>query len=318
MGRTDEVQFMLECVAEWRRLGARVTFEPGWERRGNGLRGNYEGALVHHTATPSSAVRPNPTRALLLTGRPDLTGPLCNVTGPWCEAGDPWLHVVAAFPANHAGASGGPSMGPLPKTSLFNPRVMGLEVDYAGTAPMAAGQRAAAFIFMQGTTRVLRRSIEYARAHAETSVTGKWDIGRASGKTEDMAAFRRDAAAYTLTTEDIGMTIGEDILKALQGYGRRIEIIQESLLPGYGGRIEHTEELAQDIAGKLVGYGNRIENTEAQTSALVAQMGALAGMVQAATANGGGLTEAQARAAAEEGAEAALAKLGATLTNVTT
>ena len=195
MGRTDEVQFMLECAAEWRRLGARVTFEPGWESRGNGLQGNYEGCIVHHTASNSSFAKPNPTRSILINGRPDLPGPLCNVTGPWCEDSDPWLHVIAAFPANHAGASGGRSMGPLPVTSLFNPRVLGLEVDYSGNVPMTVGQRKAALIFARGATNVLQRSIEYVRAHAETSVTGKWDVGYAAGKTYDMAAFRRDAAA---------------------------------------------------------------------------------------------------------------------------
>lgn len=202
MGRTDEVQFMLQCVAEWRRLGARVTFEPGWETRGNGLQGNYEGCLVHHTASPSSAARPFPTRSVLIGGRSDLPGPLCNVAGPWCADNDPLLHVIAAFPANHAGASGGRSMGPLPVSSLFNPRVLGLEIDYAGSTPMTGGQRRAALIFTRGTTSVLGRSTEYARAHAETSITGKWDAGYASGKTIDMAAFRRDAAAITAAQED--------------------------------------------------------------------------------------------------------------------
>jgi hypothetical protein len=319
MGRRDAVQFTLEYAAEARRLGAEVTFEPGWEKRGNGLAADYEGAEVHHTGFGSSAAKTFPGKSTLLAGRPDLGGPLTNVGGPWCPPERPRLHIFAAHPSNNAGASSTRSknLGPMPVSSLFNKHVWALEIDYGGDVPMAPGQRVAALIHARATTNVLRRSTEYVRAHFETSITGKWDPGYAPFKSIDMGAFRRDAATYIpTTTEDIDMAIGDDILKALQGYGRRIEIIQENLLPGYGGRIEHTEELAQDIAGKLVGYGNRIENTEAQTSALVAQMGALAGMVQAATASGGGLTEAQARAAAEEGAEAALAKLGATLAGV--
>jgi hypothetical protein len=199
MGRTDEAQFFLELIAEWRRLGARVTVEPGAETRGNGTQGNYEGASVHHTASVTSLAKPNPTRSLLIDGRSDLSGPLCNVTGPACAENDPWLHVIAFYPANHAGASGGSSMGPMPVTSLFNPRTVGLEIDYAGSTPMLPGQYKAALIFARGIANVLERSTEYIRAHAETSITGKWDPGYAPGKTIDMAAFRRDAAAYTAT-----------------------------------------------------------------------------------------------------------------------
>lgn len=197
MGRRDAVQFTLEVVARARALGATVTFEPGWETRGNGTTANYEGAIIHHTASQSSAANPNPTRSVLINGRPDLTGPLCNFTGPWCAADAPWLHVIAANPANHAGASGGRSMGPLPVTSLFNPRVVGLEIDYAGSSPMADGQRRAALIFARAVCDVLGRSTDYVRGHAETSITGKWDPGYATGKTIDLDAFRRDAATLT-------------------------------------------------------------------------------------------------------------------------
>lgn len=202
MGRTDAVQFVLECVKVWRELGATVTFEPGFEVRGNGMSANYDGGVVHHTASNSSASTPFPTRNILINGRPDLQGPLCNVAGPWCLASSPALHVIAAHPANHAGASGGRSMGPLPVTNLFNPRVLGLEIDYPGTSPMTAGQYRAALIFTAGVSRVLGRpSVEWVRGHAETSITGKWDPGYANGKTIDLAAFRRDS--LTLMGDDM-------------------------------------------------------------------------------------------------------------------
>lgn len=201
MARTDAVPFFLELAAEWRRLGAEVTFEPGWERRGNGMSPAYEGGLVHHTAFLSSFASPFPALGTLINGRPDLSGPLCNVGGPVCPVNRPRLHIIAAFPANHAGASGGRSMGPLPVTTLFNRHVVGLEIDYAGLTPMIGGQRLAALIFARGLANVLGRSIEYVRAHAETSISGKWDIGAGTGKvqTADMAAFRRDAATLTTT-----------------------------------------------------------------------------------------------------------------------
>lgn len=207
MGRSDAVAFVLECVREWRALGATVEFEPGWETRGNGTSADYEGGLIHHTASASSAARPFPSRRVLLEGRADLRPPLCNVAGPWCTREQPLLRVLAAHPANHAGASGGRSMGPLPTTKSFNKRVLGLEVDYAGTTPMAPGQYRAAVIYGAGITRVLDRpTAEWVRGHAETSVTGKFDPGYAPGRTIDLVAYRRDvwalATAPTTSEED--------------------------------------------------------------------------------------------------------------------
>lgn len=195
MGRKDAVQFTLEWAAQARRLGATVTYQSGWESRGNGQSPDYEGGIVHHTASSSSATNPNPTLSVLIYGRSDLSGPLCNVTGPYCTPDRPRLHVIAAYPANHAGASGGRSMGPLPVTNLFNKRVFGLEIDYAGSSPMSSGQYKAATIFAKALVIVLGRSTEYVRAHAETSITGKWDPGYASGRTIDMSAFRRQATS---------------------------------------------------------------------------------------------------------------------------
>lgn len=207
MGRRDAVQVTLEVIAEMRRLEPRliVSYEPGWETRGNGTSANYEGALVHHTASASSLANPFPTQRVLRDGRPDLSGPLCNEAGPACTVDAPRIHVMSANPANHAGASGGRSMGPLPVTSLFNPRVRGLEIDYAGTVAMLAGQLYVAHIWAWANAKVVGGGdIERIRAHFETSITGKWDIGAGAGtKTYDMATFRRDAAATALQEDDM-------------------------------------------------------------------------------------------------------------------
>jgi hypothetical protein len=203
VGRRDAVQFTLECAAEFRRLGARVTYEPGWESRGNGLQANYEGCSVHHTGIGSSAARPFPGQTLLRVGRPDLGGPLCNSAGPHCTVDDPWIHIVAAHPANHGGASGGRGTAPFPVTRLFNPLSWGHEIDYGGNVPMSAGQYRAALIVGRGVINVLRKDTPWIKAHAETSVTGKWDPGYAPGKTIDMAAFRRDAANISPLEDDM-------------------------------------------------------------------------------------------------------------------
>ena len=221
MGRRDAVAFTLEWAAEARRYGALVTFEPGWETRGNGTSANYDFGNVHHTGVGSSLARPFPTKGTLIKGRPDLSGPLCNVAGPVGEGDRPHLHVIAAHPANHAGASR--ASGPVPALALFNPRTFGLEIDYGGNVAMSPGQYLAALIFTRALADVLAGGdVQIVRAHAETSKTGKWDPGWAPGRTIDMTRFRRDAAALIPITEE----------DPLAGFTRAdlLDIVREGLI----------------------------------------------------------------------------------------
>lgn len=181
----------LEVNARLRAAGIVVREAAGWQSRGNGQTSAYEGGLVHHTATGYGIALPGTgVGNLLINGRPDLRGPLCNYAGN----DDGSITVIAAHPANHAGASGGRSMGPLPVTSLFNRRVMGLEIVYPGTMPMRDAQYRSALVWAEAVADVCGRGdLERVRAHAETSITGKWDPGFAPGRTIDMAAFRNAA-----------------------------------------------------------------------------------------------------------------------------
>jgi len=219
--RTDGVAAVVEVVALMRRRlpALTVTYEPGWEKRGNGLAARYVGGIVHHTASASSSSRPFPTRTILRDGRPDLDGPLCNFAGPWCTVERPALVVMAAHPANHAGASGGRSMGPLPRTSLFNPRVLGLEIDYAGTRPMSDGQALVAQVWAWAVAEVVDGTVEHVRGHAETSITGKWDPGYALvkgvGQTINLAAFRARAALTAVMGVDLSAPISDDNVRRI-------------------------------------------------------------------------------------------------------
>lgn len=181
----------LEVNARLRAAGITVREASGWQSRGNGQTSAYEGGLVHHTATGYGIALPGTgVGNLLINGRPDLRGPLCNYAGN----DDGSITVIAAHPANHAGASGGRSMGPLPITSLFNRRVMGLEIVYPGTSPMRDAQYRSALVWSKAVADVCGGgNIERVRAHAETSITGKWDPGEAPGRTINMAAFRNAA-----------------------------------------------------------------------------------------------------------------------------
>lgn len=180
-----------EINARLRAAGVTVHEYPGCWSRGNGQSPAYEGGIVHHTASAfGTATSGAGIGRLLADGRSDLSGPLCN----WAGNADGSLTFIAAFPANHAGASGGRSMGPLPTTTLFNRRVLGLEIVYPGITPMRDAQYRSALVWACVVADVVGGgNIERVRAHAETSITGKFDPGDAPGRTINMAAFRAAA-----------------------------------------------------------------------------------------------------------------------------
>lgn len=175
-----------EVIKRLRAAGITVHEAPNWQSRGNGQTSAYEGFIWHHTATAFS----NSNLSILINGRSDLSGPLCNTCG-WADGS---VGMIAAHPANHAGASGGRNTSPLPRTSLFNKLVWGHEIIYPGTQPMTAEQYRTSAILGKICTDVFGYGdINRAKGHAETSITGKWDPGYAPGKTVDLNKFRVDA-----------------------------------------------------------------------------------------------------------------------------
>jgi hypothetical protein len=82
-------------------------------------------------------------------------------------------------------------MGPLPVSRLFNKFVLGLEIIYPGDQAMRDVQYRSAAAWGRVVAQVCARGdVQRIRAHAETSITGKWDPGHAPGRTIDMTAFR--------------------------------------------------------------------------------------------------------------------------------
>jgi hypothetical protein len=191
------LSFTREVIRRLRDYGVVVHLWSGYESRGNGQVSNYQGIIMHHTAT-QYGFAPN----ILVSGRSDLPGPLCNSAGN----ADGSITIIAAHPANHAGASGGRSMGPLPKTNTFNKIVWGHEIVYPGTSPMTQAQYRTMIILGRVITEILKRpNSEWVRAHGETSITGKWDPGFASGRTIDMNLLRRDINNFVKEEEDMAL-----------------------------------------------------------------------------------------------------------------
>ena len=203
---------IIKAVAdEFVRLGGRAVYTQGWESRGNGQSSNYQGLLLHHTAGGRNVN----IDQILIDGRWDLPGPLCN----FCIMYDGDLGVISANPANHAGASGGWDTAPFARTGLFNRDIIGCEIQYPGTEPMAAVQYESAKRLAVAVTNVLSKAgqFQWVKFHQGTSIEGKWDPGFANGKTYDIAAFRRDVAGMP-QSEDENSPDWLDNLRQLMGY----------------------------------------------------------------------------------------------------
>lgn len=167
-----------------RKAGVKVTLIPGWRFRGRpASTGDFDpvGHLWHHTGSASNDL--NYARWLFLTGRSDLPAPLCQQTLD--RSGR--LYIGAAGRANHAGyarASGSVAAGD--GNSLY----MGTECMNTGTEGWKPAQYDAMVRVGAVTRRWLGTSSAAQRAHAETSITGKWDPGHL-----DMDKFRADIDA---------------------------------------------------------------------------------------------------------------------------
>lgn len=187
--------FVREIARRCAQAGVRVIYVPGCERRGNGQSWARwpEGIVDHHTGGGNNIY----VDRILIDGRRDLSGPLCNFATLY----DGDLALVAEYPANHAGASGGWDTWPLPVTRVFNRQTVGNEIQYRGTEPMSPAQWATILVLNRVTMQVLAeigagvlsRNGDPIRIkfHQGTSRTGKWDPGYAPGKTYDIGHFRR-------------------------------------------------------------------------------------------------------------------------------
>ena len=183
-GGLMSVRFAEEVIRKLRDRGVLVSDQwTDWRHHGTGQPTDFQGAIMHHTATDYGDAFP-----ALVSGRADLTGPLCNSAG--CADGS--ITVVAAGTANHAGASGGGWARPFPDTRDFSPVVWGHEIVYPGTSPMTEAQWRSMVVLGQVICEILGKGPEWIRGHYETAVDGRWDPGYAPGKWIDMNQVRAE------------------------------------------------------------------------------------------------------------------------------
>ena len=124
--------FNLDTMADVLRAnGLKVVEVAGWKTRGYASQDLKAalGVLWHHTATNRLQFATNniPTLGMLVNGRSDLPGPLCNLG----FGRDGTVYVVATGVANHAGAGVLPGV---PK-DMGNHYLIGIEMESSGVKP---------------------------------------------------------------------------------------------------------------------------------------------------------------------------------------
>jgi hypothetical protein len=186
---------------EFRAAGLEVIEVTGWKTRGRPASSganDARGLNVHHTAASSSFSNPAPGVALLITGREDLPGPIAHYAVDYL--GRVW--VVAAGRANVNGANRGVPNIP---AGDGNAQLIGNEVITNGTQALSTKQLEAIYLTSAVVLRKLGRDVDgYLYRHADTSKTGKWDIGQLT------TAQLRDGTKAALKRLQTGTPTEED------------------------------------------------------------------------------------------------------------
>lgn len=182
-----------------RKHGLTVIEIDGWKTRGWAGRGFYgtpKGVLHHHTATTSARrySTGSPTLSMLIGGRSDLPGPLCNLA--FGRGGE--VYVVAAGWANHAGV-GGP-IGGVP-LNAGNGWLIGIEAESSGVAPAdwTADQIRVWPYLASALARMYKPdspNTSLQLAHYEWSSMGKIDASLLPGRVDGL----RSAQAWVTAT----------------------------------------------------------------------------------------------------------------------
>lgn len=158
-----------------RREDLRVHEVAGWKTRGRDFAGvaspfDPKGSVNHHTA--GARDKPGartPSLGIVIQGRSDLPGPLCNVYLGY----DRVVYVVAAGVANHAGLpDGGTCRGMTGNTTAY-----GLEIEHPGTFALPDDMVRIAARIHAALLRARRIPAQQVVQHWEWAPSRKVDLG---------------------------------------------------------------------------------------------------------------------------------------------
>lgn len=164
--------------------GLEVLEHSGWQTRGHSDMGTVQGVLCHHTCGPLHGDLPDIN--VLVDGRPDLGGPLCNLglgrSGKY--------YMIAAGSGWHAGR------GNWQGITAGNTHLIGIEAENTGETK---GPRAETWpdVQMQAYKRGCAAILQHIGAKAIMAAGHKeyaLPHGRKDDPSFDMVAFRADVA----------------------------------------------------------------------------------------------------------------------------
>jgi hypothetical protein len=296
------VPFMTRLPADLAAFGLRVETVPGWQTRGSSA--FAPGCVVGHwTAGPRGTTK-RPSLNVVLNGRPDLPGPLCNVY----LTRDGVCVVVAAGRANHAGAGGFRGL-------VGNSAAYGVEAEAADNDDWTDAQRAAYPRLVAAMLHGLSRDASWFCGHSEWAGPRKTDI---NGYTPGVLRSQAAAILANPQQED-DMPLSDSDIERIRravsvapigdnGSGKDLELFHV-LGPAYR---ELTQQLPNRIDGKtkdtMAGYAVNADayGYRILTQAFPAMMQQIAGLEAAvsqlatAVASGDSVTAAELKAAVAE------------------
>jgi hypothetical protein len=186
----------LELADRCREYGLVTVEVDGWRTRGSSSF-NPGGVVAHHTA---GATGDMPSLRVLIHGRSDLPGPLCNVG--LSRSGRAF--VIAAGRANHAGSGGWKGM-------VGNSSVFGIEAENRGTSvdPWPRAQLEAYYRLTAALVSLTsKEDVDYACGHKE------WTTRKPDPHSLGMAGFReavrRVASGPTMEEDDMYVLVRKD------------------------------------------------------------------------------------------------------------
>jgi hypothetical protein len=179
-----------------RAAGLKVIEHDGWRDRGRPGSFNPVGVLCHHTATRKTS-SDSDVVSLLIRGRSDLPGPLCQIG----LDRDGRVRLIAAGRANHGGrarASGSVAAGDA--NSIY----IGIEAFNDGVGEPWPSEQMNAYGVLAAVLckEVTGNSVRTVRGHKETSVTGKIDPRFSMDEFRARVAARLKALGAPTPTPD--------------------------------------------------------------------------------------------------------------------
>jgi hypothetical protein len=217
-----------------RKHGLKVVATPRWRRRGRpASTGAFApvGVLCHHTATSAKSSVASVLR-LLIDGRSDLPGPLCQIG----LGRDGTVYLIASGRANHAGsakASGTVAAGD------GNTLYIGIEAFNDGVGEPWSKEQYEAYVLLCAvlSVEITGNSANTVRGHKETSQTGKVD------PRFDMDDFRNRVAVK------IGELTAKDNVVITRTRGARIDRALKDLrrAKGNGSRAKHIQAAIAEL-----------------------------------------------------------------------